>query len=301
MLDTKWPPLLLLLLLMMLLGQQLQAFDYCDPTLCPGPERHIACNNFGGLADICSPDAHIVRITTARRNMILNELNEYRDRIARGDLMGFSPATRMATLQWDQELASFAELNVKRCALVNDHCRNSEQFRNVAQVVAEGGWQGDPLPPGPPNGSSNPDAPIPVEYHTEDEVIKATLEQMFAEYKECSMRDIIAFSPPNNRILRLRVSKCIAYFTQLVRDSTTHVGCGILRQTKNTTNEAGQSLPSVHQYMTCNFVRTNDVNAPVYQSGDRPATECRSGRNQAFINLCSVNEIYDSSNLGGLF
>ncbi|KQS62789.1 venom allergen 5.01 isoform X2 [Drosophila erecta] len=294
MLDTKWPPLLLLLLLMMLLGQQLQAFDYCDPTLCPGPERHIACNNFGGLADICSPDAHIVRITTARRNMILNELNEYRDRIARGDLMGFSPATRMATLQWDQELASFAELNVKRCALVNDHCRNSEQFRNVAQVVAEGGWQGDPLPPGPPNGSSNPDAPIPVEYHTEDEVIKATLEQMFAEYKECSMRDIIAFSPPNN-------SKCIAYFTQLVRDSTTHVGCGILRQTKNTTNEAGQSLPSVHQYMTCNFVRTNDVNAPVYQSGDRPATECRSGRNQAFINLCSVNEIYDSSNLGGLF
>lgn len=44
MLDTKWPPLLLLL---MLLGQQLQAFDYCDPTLCPGPERHIACNNFG--------------------------------------------------------------------------------------------------------------------------------------------------------------------------------------------------------------------------------------------------------------
>jgi len=61
----------------------------------------------------------------------------------------------------------------------------------------------------------------------------------------------------------LRVSKCIAYFTQLVRDSTTHVGCGILRQTKNTTNEAGQWLPSVHQYMTCNFVRADDVNAPV--------------------------------------
>lgn len=113
--------------------------------------------------------------------------------------MGFSPATRMATLQWDQELASFAELNVKRCALVNDHCRNSEQFRNVAQVVAEGGWQGDPLPPSSPSDPPNPEAPIPVEYHTEDEVIKATLEQMFAEYKECSMRDIIAFSPPNNR------------------------------------------------------------------------------------------------------
>ncbi|XP_030388436.1 uncharacterized protein LOC115634698 [Scaptodrosophila lebanonensis] len=260
-------------------------FDYCDPVLCPGPEKHIACNNFGELAESCSPDAHIVRITPARRDMILNELNDYRDRIARGDLMGFSPATRMATLQWDQELASFAELNVKRCSLVNDHCRNSEQFRNVAQVVAEGGWQGAPNQQA---GSQ------PVEYHSEDEVIKATLEQMFAEYKECSMRDIIAYSPPINRILHLRISKCIAYFTQLVRDSTTHVGCGILRQTRNTSTSAagnaGQWVLSTHQYMTCNFVRGNDVNMPVYQSGDRPATECRTGRNPAFINLCSVNE-----------
>lgn len=153
------------------------------------------------LADTCSPDAHVVRITTARRTMILNELNEYRDRIARGDLLGFSPATRMATLQWDPELASFAELNVKRCALVNDHCRNSEQFRNVAQVVAEGGWQGSAGAQDQTENLDNPhpEASGPVEYHSEDEVIKATLEQMFAEYKECSMRDILAFSPPSNR------------------------------------------------------------------------------------------------------
>ncbi|XP_017836503.1 antigen 5 like allergen Cul n 1 isoform X2 [Drosophila busckii] len=262
----------------------LLAFDYCDPVLCPGPEKHIACNNFGELAESCSPDAHVVRITTARRNMILNELNEYRDRIARGDLLGFNPATHMATLQWDPELASFAELNVKRCALVNDHCRNSAQFRNVAQVVAEGGWQGALL-----TGAFNDEDESlePQEFHTEDEVIKATLEQMFAEYRECSMRDIVAYSPPLN-------SKCIAYFTQLVRDSTTHVGCGILRETRNATNSAGQWQLSTHQYMTCNFVRGNDVNAPVYKSGDKPATDCRTGRNPIFINLCSINELYDS-------
>ncbi|KAH8314328.1 hypothetical protein KR059_002037 [Drosophila kikkawai] len=294
MLDTMWPPPPLLMLLLLILGgQQIQAFDYCDPALCPGPEKHIACNNFGRLADSCSPDAHVVRMTTARRTMILNELNEYRDKVARGDLVGFSPATRMATLQWDQELASFAELNVKRCALVNDHCRNSEQFRNVAQVVAEGGWDRDPIE------DPNHPHPGPVVNHPEDEVIKATLVQMFAEYKECSMRDIFAFSPPTNRILRLRISRCYAFFTQLVRDSTTHVGCGILRQTLNTTNEAGQWVANVHQYMTCNFNRADDVNAPVYQSGDRPATECRSGRNPVFLNLCSINELYGSANLQG--
>ncbi|XP_034479214.1 antigen 5 like allergen Cul n 1 isoform X2 [Drosophila innubila] len=280
MLCTNW---LLAVLWQLCFWPKIMAFDYCDPVLCPGPERHIACNNFGELADNCSPDAHVVRITSDRRNMILNALNDYRDRIARGDLMGFKPATRMATLQWDPELASFAELNVKRCALVNDHCRNSEQFRNVAQVVAEGGWQSQPS-----DGTTD----APLEYHTEDEVINATLEQMFAEYKECSMRDIIAYSPPIN-------SKCIAYFTQLVRDSTTHVGCGILRQTHNTSNNAGQWLLSTHQYMTCNFVRGNDVNAPVYLSGDRPAIECRTGRNPAFINLCSIDENYDNTGLLG--
>ncbi|XP_017864847.1 PREDICTED: venom allergen 3 isoform X1 [Drosophila arizonae] len=287
MLWTNW--LLAALWQLCCIWPRIPAFDYCDPTLCPGPEKHIACSNFGELAETCSPDAHVVRITTDRRNMILNEMNEYRDRIAGGNLVGFNPATRMATLQWDPELASFAELNVKRCALVNDHCRNSDQFRNVAQVVAEGGWQGTPY-----------DSSGPVEYHTEDEVIKATLEQMFGEYKECSMRDIIAYSPPANRILRFRLSKCIAYFTQLVRDSTTHVGCGILRQTRNISNSAGQWLLSTHQYMTCNFVRGNEVNAPVYQSGDRAGSDCRSGRNPQFINLCSINEIYDNYGVVGL-
>ncbi|KAH8372346.1 hypothetical protein KR093_011120 [Drosophila rubida] len=291
--STNW---LLAALGQLCLLLRTRAFDYCDPVLCPGPEKHIACNNFGELAESCSADAHVVRITAARRLMILNALNDYRDRIARGDLLGFKPATRMATLQWDPELASFAELNVKRCALVNDHCRNSERFRNVAQVVAEGGWQTAPSGGGNGSGSGSVE---PLEYHTEDEVINATLAQMFAEYKECTMRDIIAYSPPSNRIRLFRISKCIAYFTQLVRDSTTHVGCGILRQTHNTTNNAGRWMLGTHQYMTCNFVRGNDVNAPVYLSGDRPAVDCSTGRNPVFINLCSINEIYDSTGLPG--
>ncbi|KAH8394887.1 hypothetical protein KR222_008617 [Zaprionus bogoriensis] len=285
MMHTNW---LLAVVWPLCLWPRILAFDYCDPVLCPGPEKHIACNNFGELDESCSPDAFIVRITRERRQMILREMNNYRDRIARGDLMGFSPAVRMATLQWDPELASFAELNVKRCGLVNDHCRNSDRFRNVAQVVAEGGWQ---------MTASERAANVPLEYHTEDEVIKATLDQMFAEYKECSMRDIIAFSPPRNRLLHARFSKCIAYFTQLVRDSTTHVGCGILRQTRNSTDAEGRQVLGTHQYMTCNFVRGNEVNTPVYQSGDRPATRCRTGRNPDFINLCSINEIYDNSDL----
>lgn len=43
-------------------------------------------------------------------------------------------------------------------------------------------------------------------------------------------------------------------------------------------------------------MRGNDVNAPVYQSADKPASECRTGRNPDYLNLCSINEIYDLSN-----
>lgn len=74
------------------------------------------------------------------------------------------------------------------------------------------------------------------------------------------------------------------------------MGCGILRETRNSSGADGQRVLSTHQYMTCNFMRGNDVNAPVYQSADKPASECRTGRNPDYLNLCSINEIYDLSN-----
>jgi len=44
MLYTNW---LLAVLWQLCFWLKIMAFDYCDPVLCPGPEKHIACNNFG--------------------------------------------------------------------------------------------------------------------------------------------------------------------------------------------------------------------------------------------------------------
>lgn len=67
------------------------------------------------------------------RNFILHEHNKRRNFIASGLLPGYYPAAKMATLQWDDELAFLAELNVKTCVVEHEDCKNSYRFLNVGQ------------------------------------------------------------------------------------------------------------------------------------------------------------------------
>ena len=62
--------------------------------------------------------------------------NEFRNRTAAGEVDGYSPAVRMATLEWDDELAQLAELNVKTCVFKHDKCRNTDLFRYAGQNLA---------------------------------------------------------------------------------------------------------------------------------------------------------------------
>ena len=39
----------------------------------------------------------------------------------------------MASLQWDDELAFLAELNVRTCVVEHEDCKNSYRYRNVGQ------------------------------------------------------------------------------------------------------------------------------------------------------------------------
>lgn len=65
--------------------------------------------------------------------MILHEHNNRRNFIASGLLPGYYPASRMATLQWDEELEFLADMNVRSCVVDHDECRNSYRFQNVGQ------------------------------------------------------------------------------------------------------------------------------------------------------------------------
>ncbi|KRF98156.1 uncharacterized protein Dwil_GK27581, partial [Drosophila willistoni] len=48
------------------------------------------------------------------------------NQLAGGGFSGFTPADRMATVQWDDELAHLAKFNVLKCILKRDRCRNTQ-------------------------------------------------------------------------------------------------------------------------------------------------------------------------------
>lgn len=67
--------------------------------------------------------------------------NSLRNRIARGEVEGYNPAVRMASMVWSFELEKLAELAVKRCIVKLDQCRNTETFRYTGQNGGKYMWR----------------------------------------------------------------------------------------------------------------------------------------------------------------
>ncbi|KAL7736960.1 hypothetical protein ACLKA6_008821 [Drosophila palustris] len=106
--------------------------SWCDAQLCLGGTTHVACNNDGEFHESCPADAVMINLQP-HRDFILDEHNKRRNFIAAGQLPGYYPAARMATMVWDEELEYLATLNLKTCNLDHDDCNNSYRFRNVGQ------------------------------------------------------------------------------------------------------------------------------------------------------------------------
>lgn len=118
----------------------------------------------------------MITMTTQLRNLIVNKHNVLRNRVAKG-FSKFKPAARMATMRWHSELAKLAELNVKRCVMEHDQCRNTPQFRYSGQNLAE-------------------------TYSTGSLDMQATLtnqmQSWFDEYKDTPVSLIQSYKSPNN-------------------------------------------------------------------------------------------------------
>jgi hypothetical protein len=71
---------------------------YCDPDICPNKQQHVACGNSGVFFPTCPSDRGIVELTEEDIQLILDNHNMYRNKIANGDEQGFLPAVRMATM-----------------------------------------------------------------------------------------------------------------------------------------------------------------------------------------------------------
>ncbi|XP_065366135.1 antigen 5 like allergen Cul n 1-like [Calliphora vicina] len=101
-------------------------------SICNNGAKHIACDQNEQFA----ADAKMVTITDTLQQVLVDALNEKRNLIAGGGDANHSPACRMGTMEWDDELAVNAELTVKQCQMNHDRCPNTDAFKYTGQKHA---------------------------------------------------------------------------------------------------------------------------------------------------------------------
>ncbi|XP_022222716.2 antigen 5 like allergen Cul n 1 [Drosophila obscura] len=229
-------------------------WDYCQEHWCSRPAlQHVACNNNGSLGAQCKSEARLLPLSGDLQTFIVRQVNLYRNHVASGGFRDFAPADRMASVQWDPELAKLAEIAVKQCSLATDNCRNTRRFKHVGQIVGH--------------------VIFSAHRFSDRQLIGHKIHNWFKQYKKARL----GFGPGEPR-------SDMNSFRQLIQERATHMGCGVLRQPRYRWHQ---------QFIVCNFARENVHHEPAYAVGHKAAAGCQTGTNPQFPHLCAIEEHYD--------
>ncbi|XP_043658651.1 antigen 5 like allergen Cul n 1 [Drosophila teissieri] len=192
--------------------------------------------------------------------LILQQHNERRNLIAGGGVSGFPSAVQMATMAWDATLAQLAAYNALQCRMAHDECRNTNTYRYAGQNLS-------------------------ILFTRSVDVavfLRQRIAAWFDENRYANSGDIESYQS--------RGGPAIGHFTTMVNERNNRVGCAIARFTD--ANNVQATL------LVCNYAVTNVLNNPVYRAGPA-ASECTTGRNSNYPNLCSPNEVYNYNQWSG--
>ncbi|KAH8276086.1 hypothetical protein KR018_006755, partial [Drosophila ironensis] len=206
----------------------------------------------------CPSSRSAVTFTPAEIKVILNRHNVLRNKLASGAFAKYKPAKRMATTQWNKELATLAALNVKQCKMSHDACHNTKTFKASGQNLALTGYSGEQAS------------------KTRKELIISSVKMWWDEKKDANMSVINKY--PSNW-----TGPQIGHFTAMAQEKNTHVGCAAAFYQSGVFNWF---------LMACNYATTNWVGQPVYQRGVK-ASGCKKGANAKYKGLCKITEVYD--------
>ncbi|XP_073835069.1 venom allergen-1-like [Musca autumnalis] len=235
------------------------AEDYCKADLCRYG-THIACGHSGKFDSTCPRNAALVYINQSLRDHIVATFNEKRNFIAGGGDTQHYPACRMATMEWDDELAMLAELNVKQCQMKHDSCRNTKRFPISGQNLAR----------------------IPFfDKPTIQSLVDGAIQMWYNEIRDSNMKYIRSYEQHVHNAV-------IGHYTAMVADRNYRLGCSAAIYTKPG-NKYSEFL------FVCNFAFTNVVEQPIYTDCHRAAVNCTTGSNPMYPNLCSPLEEYKVS------
>ncbi|CAD7091196.1 unnamed protein product [Hermetia illucens] len=211
--------------ILFVLQTQAQTRDYCAATLCE-TGYHVACIKKNVFAATCPKDAKLVTGGNYQVN-ILKAHNRVRNDIALATATGFESAMRMATVVWDNELATLAQVWVKQCVAENDECRNTDRFNSVGQNVHS------------TLKSNNFDIPT---------LINEILDEWYNEYSAMTAAEISAYTADDT----------YRNFAQLAVDKVTRIGCATVQYTEGS---------KFRVFTVCNYASSPQDGQPLYVTG----------------------------------
>ncbi|KAL3211563.1 hypothetical protein MRX96_036330 [Rhipicephalus microplus] len=221
----------------------------CTPELRRKRPTHTVCQPPNPACTIYSSG-----VNDADRALILSRHNEHRSQVAKGRLPGFSAATDMQELRWDEEIALVAQAHADLCTPASgdllQHDKNENRFTSKFQYVGQNlAWDGQSYPVNGPNWTH-------------------AIDEWYIEYKYYPAQYVRNFPGVG------RTARPTGHFTQVIWANTSNIGCGYVYYTV-----PGARFPHMRKY-TCNYGPSGNFrNRPVYTEGATcsacpPPTRC---------------------------
>uniref|UniRef100_A0A182PV17 Venom allergen-1 n=1 Tax=Anopheles epiroticus TaxID=199890 RepID=A0A182PV17_9DIPT len=235
-------------------GLQAQT-NYCVTSYCSNNRVNIGCNppGFPGGAGCNGLNPVVITLNSTIQSLILSEHNSRRSQLALGQLQSFEPATRMATVTWDTELANQAGNNARNCTYQHDSCRNTAVYAWAGQNLALTQFYGTT--------------------YTVAQLVTSGINSWWSEFNVTTQAQLKSY--PSGY-----TGPAIGHFTQMASDQTARIGCAM---------QHWKQGPWLTYYFVCNYAVTNVIGRPTYKPGP-VGSACSTGLNPSLPGLCSVSE-----------
>ncbi|XP_075971528.1 uncharacterized protein LOC142973573 isoform X2 [Anticarsia gemmatalis] len=222
--------------------------DYCSPDFCNNSRQHTLCKyRSEDPAGRCLSYERTI-LNTMDRQLILDKINNRRNKVAAGEIRSLPPAAGMMKMVWNAELENSAQRWADQCVKhdvpdLKDSCRDTIDMR-VGQNIAT--VQGD-------SPGLSPLALVDVWYM---ELLKIN-SSVISRYVPSSETGAAHYD----------------YFTQLVWEESTDVGCGGVKFKERLDIVNYRTI----YRLVCNFAPAgNRRNQTVYSCGS-PCSGCPDG------------------------
>lgn len=234
--------------------------DWCsvEDRLCYG-QPHIGCDRtkfaFGGCEKV-----NVINFDDDLKVVITERHNEYRSKLALGEVPEYPKASKMQEMIWDNNLSYLALKHAKHCKFKHDYCRATEDFPYSGQNIALRSTM-----------TANTSYPG---------VIEAMIDRWFRESRNSDPRVVEEFTENDLHIA--------GHFSLISRESNTHVGCGYI--TFETDDEDGHWYSHM---LTCNYADNNVLGTSAYVQGEHCA-QCKDyGKHcsKIYRGLCAKHHV----------